>query len=230
MVITMKNILNRIKRSKSESLLHTAKPDQNTLEILELTNAYLNDNKKIVDKINEILWVHRTGFDLLPQTLENIGSGHVFPIGESEYELECSIHLCKLGFYKHSIIALRNVLELGLLSVYWDIDGKSHINIPRWVSSNEPTPFQNKVIKALKKNKRIVEFDQKHSFFTQIKDLYDELSDFSHTKGVSFSSTELSRANFNTFNQASIEKWLGFIETVVAIVITLHILQYPVGL
>ena len=229
-MITMKNILNRIKRSKSESLLHTANSDRNTLEILELTNAYLNDNEKIVHKINELLWVYRTAFDLLPRTLQNFGSGHVFPIDEGGYELDSSFNLCKLGFYKHAIIALRNALELGLLSVYWDVDGKSHINISKWLSSNEPTPFQHKVIKALKKNKRIVMFDKKHNIFRQIQDLYHELSDFSHTKGVNFSSTELSRANFNTFNPASIEKWLGFIETVVAIVITLHILQYPVGL
>ena len=230
MVITMKNILDWVKRSKSDDHFQTRQPDQNTLEILEMTNAYLNENEKIVDRINEMLWVHRAGFDLLPLTLENVGSGHVFPIGESEYELECSMHLCKLGFYKHAIIALRNVLELGLLSVYWDIDGKSHINIPEWLSSNEQTPFRKEIIKVLKKNERIVVFDKAHNIFMEITDLYHELSDFSHTKGVRFSSQELSRANVNTFNQESIRKWLEFMEKVVKVVITLHILQYPIGL
>ena len=228
--VAMKNIPNWVKKSKFENPLRTAKSDQNTLDILESTNAYLHENEEIVGKINEILRVHRTGLDLLPETLENVGSGHVFPIGESEYELESSIHLCKLGFYKHAIIALRNVLELGLLSVYWDIDGKSHINIPEWLSSNEQTPFRKEIIKVLKKNERIVEFDKEHNIFVQITDLYHELSDFSHTKGKSFSSTELSRANFNTFNPESIRKWLDFMGRVAAIVITIHILQYPVGL
>ena len=133
-------------------------------------------------------------------------------------------------FYKHSIIALRNVLELGLLSVYWDIDGKSHINIPEWLSSNEQTPLRKEIIKVLKKNERIAEFDKEHNIFVQITDLYHELSDFSHTKGVRFLAIELSMANFNTFNRESIGIWLDFMERVVTIVITIHILQYPVGL
>lgn len=228
--IKMKNIFNWIKRNKRDDLFQTRQADQNTLEIMEITNAYLNENDAIVARINEMLWVHRAGFDLLPFTLDNVVSGHGFPIGESEYELECSIHLCKLGFYKHAIIALRNVLELGLLSVYWDIDGKSHINIPEWLSSNEQTPFRRKIIKVWKKNGRIVDFDKAHNFFMVITDLYHELSDYSHTKGIRFSSRELSRANVNTFNQESIRKWMEFMERVVKVVITLHILQYPVGL
>ena len=121
-------------------------------------------------------------------------------------------------------------MERCLLSVYWDIDGNSHVNIPKWASSNEPTPFQNKVIKALKKNERIVVFDKEHSIFMQITDLYRELSDFSHTKGIRFSATALSKANFNRFNEDSITQWLDLAERVVKIVIAVHILQYPVGL
>ncbi len=226
----MKNPLNWPKKVTPSRFLHTGQSDRDILEIRELTNAYLQDNEGIVNKINEILWVYRAMIDLIPQTLEKATSGHVFPISECGYELESSIQLCKLGFYKHAIIALRNVLELGLLSVYWDIDGNSHINIPKWLSSNEQTPFHSKVIEELKKNKQIVAFDEEHNIFTPIRDLYHELCDFSHTKGISFSSTELSRGNFNRFNGESIRRWLDFMERVVKIVITIHILQYPVGL
>ena len=190
----------------------------------------MKNNKEIWDKINEALWVYRAAFDLLPQTLENITSGHGFPINEGEYELDSSIQLCKLGFYKHAIIALRNALELGILSVYWDRDGNSHMNIPKWLSSGEPTPFRDKVTKALKKNKRIEVFDKQHNIFREIKNLYGELSDFSHTKGMHFSSLELTESNANTFNGSSVRKWLEFLERVVKVIITLHILQYPVGL
>lgn len=228
--MTMRTILDWVKRSKSNVFLHTGQSDQDILEIQELTHSYLEDNQGIVKKINEVLWVYRAVIDLPPQTLENAASGHTFPISESQFELESSIQLCKLGFYKHAIIALRNVLELGLLSVYWDIDGKSHINIPEWLSSNERTPFRKEIIKVLKKNERIIVFDKEHNIFMQITELYYELSDFSHTKGVHFSAIELSRGNVNTFNRESIGKWLDFMERVVTTVITIHILQYPVGL
>ena len=114
----MKDLLNWVKKRKTNYFLHTGQSDQDILEIQELTHAYLEDNQGIVNKINEILWVYRAMTDILPQTLENATSPHVFPISESQYELESSIQLCKLGFYKHAIIALRNVLELGLLDIF----------------------------------------------------------------------------------------------------------------
>ena len=226
----MRTILKVNNKKKYFNSILAAQSDQNTLEVLEWTNAYLQDNEEKVNKINEILWVYRAMTDILPQTLDNATSGHVFPISESQYELESSIQLCKLGFYKHAIVALRNTLELGLLSVFWDIDGNSHINIPEWLSSNERTPFLAEVIELLKKNQRIEDFDNEHNILTEMKTLYHELSDYSHTKGLSFSSRELSRANFNRFKEESIIRWLDFMERVVKIVITIHILQYPIGL
>ena len=219
-----------MKRNKTDFALITVQSDRNTLQVLEATNGFFDRNKAFADKLSELLWAYRATIDLLPQTPENVISRHTFPLVESQYELECSIQLCKLGFYKHAIIALRNVLELGALSVYWDIDGKSHINIQEWVYSNESTPFQSKVITTLKKHKRIAVFDNKHNIIEQIKSLFGELSDFSHTKGLKFSGVELGKSNINTFNEESVQTWLQYTEKVVQIVIALHILQYPVGL
>ena len=140
------------------------------------------------------------------------------------------MHLCKLGFYKHAIIALRNALELGILSVYWDIDGNSHIKIQNWLSSNQPTPYGKEVYKSLKKNNTIEEFNKKHKILEQIRDLYDELSNFIHTRGTDFSSYTLNKSNLNSFEEKSLRKWFQFFERVVKIIITLHILRYPVGL
>ena len=229
-MISIKNIFNRAKSRKSDSLLFTLQSEKNSLQVLELTNAYLNSNKEVAEKIGDILCAYRVIIDLLPQTLKNKTSGHTIPIIESEYELECSIQLCKLGYYKHAIIALRNVLELGTLSIYWDRDGNSHINIREWVSSNESTPFQSKVIKTLKKHKRIALFDNKHNILQQTTNLFRELSDFSHTKGLFYSGVDLGNSNINTFNEESVRTWFQYMERMVKIVITLHILQYPIGL
>ncbi|MEM4391528.1 MAG: hypothetical protein QXG67_01930, partial [Candidatus Nitrosotenuis sp.] len=135
-----------------KDITHLVNSDENILKVLKQSNDYLEANKKLYLRIDEMVWIHRSLSDLVPQTLENLGSGHIFPLLESEYELESSIELCKLGFYKHALIALRNVLELGLLSVYWDIDGKSHIDIRNWLFSIEPTPFKNTVFTKLRTN------------------------------------------------------------------------------
>jgi hypothetical protein len=211
------------------SLLHS---DKLILQILNETNEYLQQHPETGERIEEDNWIFRSLFQLLPETLETFWSGHIFPIAEAEYELECSIVLCKLGFYKHAISSLRNVLELGLLSVYWDIDDQSHIDIQNWLRSMESTPFRKRVFTKLKRNSNIRTFDDKQNLFEKTSALYGELSDFSHTKGFGYSSRQLNKhqSNVNSFNEMSLTKWLELTQRVVEIISIFHVLKYPVGL
>lgn len=211
------------------SLLHS---DKLILQILNETNEYLQQHPEIRKRIEEDNWIFRSLFQLLPETLETFWSGHIFPIAEAEYELECSIVLCKLGFYKHAISSLRNVLELGLLSVYWDIDDQSHIDIQNWLRSMESTPFRRRVFTRLKKNTKIKAFDDKQHLFDKTTILYEELSNFSHTKGFGYSSRQLNkhRSNVNSFNETSLKKWLELTQRAVEIISIFHVLKYPVAL
>src|SRR3989338_11019390 len=164
----------RPKKSKDTlGLLHSDKLVEN---ILNTSNKYFEDNSEVKIKVDEYNWIFRSLFDLLPETIENFWSGHVFPIAEAEYELECSIVLCKLGFYKHAIVSLRNVLELGFLSVYWDIDDKSHVDIQNWLRSMESTPFRRDVFSKLRTNVNIKNFDDKQKIFDRTTTLYTKLS------------------------------------------------------
>lgn len=222
--------MSRPKKSKDTlGLLHSDKLVGN---ILNTTNKYFEDNSEIKNKVDEYNWILRSLFDLLPETIENFWSGHVFPIAEAEYELECSIVLCKLGFYKHAITSLRNVLELGLLSVYWDIDNQSHIDIQNWFKSIESTPFRSQVFKKLAKNSNIKIFNNKHDIFKKTAELYTKLSNFSHTRGFGYSSRKLNKhhSNVNSFNEAALNKWLELTREVIEIVTIFHILKYPVAL
>lgn len=219
------------KKKLQKNPVHLLNSDENILKILELSNEYLETHKAgIADKIEENIWIHRSLTDLVPQTVEKFWSGHIFPLTEAEYELESSIEFCKLGFYKHAIVALRNVLELGLLSVYWDIEDKSHVDIQKWLRSNEPTPFRRAVFAKLKTNQNIKKFDDKHKIFDETAILYEQLCNFAHTKGIHYSSQKLGNSNINTFNEKSLQKWLEFMTRVLKVVVAFHILKYPVGL
>jgi hypothetical protein len=220
------------KKKQSKDSLFLLHSDKLIMEILNGSNEFIEQNKEIKEKIEEYNWIFRSLFELIPETVENFWSGHVFPVTEAEYELECSIVLCKLGFYKHAIASLRNVLELGLLSVYWDIDDKSHIDIQNWLKSMESTPFRKDVFKKLKTNQNIKTLDEKQQIFEKTTALYTRLSNFSHTKGFGYSSRILNkhRSNVNSFNEDSFKKWLGLMRDVVEIVTVFHILKYPVGL
>lgn len=204
--------------------------DENILQVLEQSNRYLESNKDLSFRITSLLSVFHSLEDLMPQTVEKFWSGHMFPIVEANSELENSIMLCKLGFYKHAFIALRSVLELGLLSVYWDIDGRSHVDIQKWLHSFENTPRKKTMYTKLKTNQNFRKFDDKHEIFNDIENIFKQLSNFVHTKGRSHSNMDLGNSTCNRFNENSLLKWSELVTKVAKSVTTLHILEYPVAL
>lgn len=215
----------------TKNSIHLSNSDERILQVLKESNEYLESKNEISSKIEEIVWIFRYLEDLMPQTVEKFWSGHMFPLVEANTELESSIEFCKLGFYKHALIALRNVLELGLLSVYWDIDDKSQVDIQNWLYSFESTPFRKKtVFPKLKTNQNIKNFDDKHKIFNDIDNLFGELSNFVHTKGRYHSSLDLGNANFNRFNEKSLLNWIEFMIKVVKFIVIIHVLKYPVAL
>ncbi len=215
---------------KTRDPLRLINSDDKILVVLEESNRYFERNKELADSVVERVWIWRSLLSLLPQTTEKVWSGHVFPLVEAEYEVESSAELCKLGFYKHAIGALRNVLELGLLSVYWDIDDQSHIDIKKWLASHEPTPFLRAVFAKLRENDNIKRYDGRYKIFDETAALYGKLCDYAHTRGAQFSSRKLSQANFNTFHEPSVNLWAQLFFAVTKLVVAFHLLKYPVGL
>jgi len=198
--------------------------------VLEATEEYFEKNEEFTEEINEYFWRFRSLFDLLPQTLEKFWSGHVFPFTEAEYEFECSIAFVEMGYYKHAIAALRSVLELGILSVYFDVDDKSEVDIKGWLNSAEPTPFRKNVQKKLLKHPNIYFFSQHYPIFNKFEILYGKLCDYSHTRGARYSSRKLSLSNTNRFHEKSLSLWFGLVKEVVEVIAIFHLLKYPIGL
>ncbi|MBI5005164.1 MAG: hypothetical protein HZC03_00975 [Candidatus Lloydbacteria bacterium] len=221
-----------VKRKLAKDTLLLLHSDKRIFSILDETNAYLEQNLDVKEQIQGCDWVFRSLSELAPLTPEKVFSGHIFPLTEAEYEIECSIVLCKIGFYKHAIASLRNVLELGLLSVYWDINDRAHIDIQNWLRSMEATPFRKTVFAKLSTNENIKTFDKKQNIFEKTAALYEKLSNFSHTRGFGYSSRRLNahNSNVNSFNEVSLKRWLKILDGVVEIVTIFHVLKYPVAL
>lgn len=210
--------------------IHLINSDENILKVLEQCNEYFESNKELSSRIEENLWIMRDLEDLEPATLESLLLGYRFPLIEANSEFESSIALCKFGFYKHAFIALRSVLELGILSAYWNADEGDHLDIRKWLVSLEDTPSRKTVFAKLKMNQNFLKFDNRHKCFSGGDDLFKQLSNFVHTKGHRHSSMELGNANFNRFNEETLLKWLELMTRVTKFVVILHILKYPVAL
>lgn len=210
--------------------IHLINSDEYILKNLNESKVYLNSKIELSSTIDKIMSVFSVLMDLLPQTPDTITSGHVIPIEESHTDLENSIQLCKFGFYKSSIVTLRSVLELGLLSVYWDINNDSQKTIQNWLHALEDTPFKNIIIKKLKTDPNIEKFDSKHKIFKEIEYLFKQLSNYTHSKGYLHSNQNLAKANVNQFNKIAFQKWFDLMKKVVKIVVIVHILKYPIAL
>ena len=203
---------------------------ENFIGVLEITEKYLGKNINFADEINEYIWRFRSLFDLIPHTVEKLFSGHVFPFTEAEYELEGSVAFVEMGYYKHAIATLRNVLELGLLSVYFDVDDRSEVDIKNWLRSAEPTPFRKAVEVKLASHPNVQYFSERYPLFNKLSSLYGKLCDYSHTRGAKFSSHKLSHSNTNQFSETSFHLWFSLMKEVVEILAILHLLKYPIGL
>ncbi|WP_025664798.1 hypothetical protein [Aquimarina megaterium] len=207
-------------------------PDK-SIEVYKKTSGYLLNNSKIKDKIGELGWFYHIIGMTIPQNWDNLFSGHIFPFSESWEELQVSYNLICFGLYKQAFVSLRSALELGLLSVYYNINDEGHKMVKDWLSSKDSndanTPRANTIWKVLLSNENIKKFDNEHKLKENFKEL-GFLHNYVHTKGNKFSN-KLGRfkSNFQTFEPDLIDSWLETYEKIASIVCSLHLLKYPIA-
>src|SRR5437870_4947994 len=103
--------------------------------VRQKTDDFFEQTPSEYERIEGLFDAYRQLGDLIPQTVEKFSSGHYFPFSESEFELTNSLMLAQHGFYRYAFIGLRSVLELGLLSVYWDRSGNAEQEVRGWLTS-----------------------------------------------------------------------------------------------
>ncbi|TCO79415.1 hypothetical protein [Marinisporobacter balticus] len=201
---------------------------ENGVEVYKKTKVYLKE-KNLFDELNELFWVYYSIIDIIPQTNENFSSGHSFPYQDSWDELQISFNLCSLGYYKQAHTSLRSVLELGLLSIYWNINDDGHILIKDWLNSKEDTPRLEQIWKKISKNKNFEAFQKENNIKDRLLKLND-LHNFVHTKGCFYSNrVGFLKSNMNTFEEKAFIKWYKKFKEVVLVVVILHLVKYPLG-
>lgn len=199
-----------------------------SIEVYKKTKEFIQKHL-YEDKITNLGWVYHSICEVIPHTIQNLGSGHYFPILDSWHELQVSTNLSLFGFYKQSMTSLRSGLELGLLSIYWNIDDKGHISVKNWLKSNEDTPRLNDIWKVLIKNRNINIFQTKYDIKTRLLNL-NYLSNYVHSKGHRYSNIiGLAKPNLQTFEEKGFINWLKAFEEVIIVLSTLHLLKYPIA-
>lgn len=207
-------------------------PDK-SIEVYKETEKYFEINPEIKSRVEELGWIYHTVGMIIPQTFDNFWSGHSFPFIESWDELQVSFNQICFGLYKQAFVSLRSGLELGMLSVYFNINDDGHNAVKEWLQAKDKkeadTPSTKTIWKILLQNDNIRKFNEKHDLETIHKDL-GYLHNYVHTKGVKHSnSMGLSKSNSQTFEAKLISKWLESYADIISLVSTLHLLKYPIS-
>jgi hypothetical protein len=207
-------------------------PDK-SIEVYKETEKYFETNPEIKKRIEELGWIYHTVGMIIPQNFENLWSGHYFPFIDSWEELQVSFTQICFGLYKQAFVSLRSGLELGMLSVYFNINDDGHNAVKDWLQSKDikeaDTPFAKTIWKILLQNDNIRKFNEKHDIETVHKNL-GYLHNYVHTKGAKHSNRMgLLKSNFQTFNAELISKWLKSYADIISLVSTLHLLKYPIS-
>lgn len=207
-------------------------PDK-SIEVYKETEKYFETNPEIKKRIEELGWIYHTVGMIIPQNFENFWSGHYFPFIDSWEELQVSFTQICFGLYKQAFVSLRSGLELGMLSVYFNINDDGHNAVKEWLQAKEKkeadTPFAKTIWKILLQNDNIRKFNEKHDIETVHKNL-GYLHNYVHTKGAKHSNRMgLLKSNSQTFEAKLISKWLESYADIISLVSTLHLLKYPIS-
>lgn len=207
-------------------------PDK-SIEVYRKTEVYFEANPEIKNRIEELGWIYHTVGMIIPHNLENFWSGHNFPFTESWDELQVSFNLICFGLYKQAFVSLRSGLELGILSVYFNINDDGHNAVKEWLNSKESdeanTPRANTIWKILLSNENIKQFNEKHNLRKTFDDL-GYLHNYVHTKGAKYSNEMgIFKSNSQTFEAKLISKWLDSYANIISLISTLHLLKYPIS-
>jgi len=207
-------------------------PDK-SIEVYKETEKFFETNPEIKKRIEELGWIYHTVGMIIPQNFENFWSGHYFPFIDSWEELQVSFTQICFGLYKQAFVSLRSGLELGMLSVYFNINDDGHNAVKEWLQAKDKkeadTPFSKAIWKILLQNDNIRKFNEKHDVETVHKNL-GYLHNYVHTKGAKHSNRMgLLKSNSQTFEAKLISKWLESYADIISLVSTLHLLKYPIS-
>lgn len=207
-------------------------PDK-SIEVYRQTVIYFEDNPEIKKRVEELGWIYHTVGMIIPQNIENLWSGHYFPFRDSWEELQVSFNQICFGLYKQAFVSLRSGLELGMLSVYFNINDDGHNAVKEWLQCKNvkeaDTPYTKTIWKILKQNENIRLFNEKHDLETVHKNL-GYLHNYVHTKGAKHSNRMgMLKSNSQSFEPKLILKWLDTYADIISLACTLHLLKYPIS-
>ncbi|MEN6576719.1 MAG: hypothetical protein ABFD90_10275 [Phycisphaerales bacterium] len=181
--------------------------------------------EEIVKFVGLYQWISQQ----FPHTHKSQFSGHFFPWVECYEEMRVSCTLCLMGFYKQAMVSLRASLELGILSVYWNLDDMGHETIQAWLRSETDTPWRKEIWERLNSHKNFRLLQEKYDIGQEFRELSGVLDDYVHSKGAKHCNAVGVRTGHKEFEPLGFRTWYTALERVTKLIMILHLTKYPIG-
>lgn len=182
--------------------------------------------QNLEERVSKLAWAYYSLGNAIPQTFDSFWSGHFFPYTESWDELQISFCLSLFGLYKQAMASLRSGLELGLLSVYWNLNDDGHIAVKQWLRAEEDTPALIEIWNRIERHENFRLFQSKYDIKARLLKLRF-LHNYVHSKGHKYSNyMGIESSNFQTFKPKIFMLWLDTFEEVIRVLCILHCVKY----
>jgi hypothetical protein len=184
-------------------------------------NESLNYIDKLYPKREEFYRVNAFSRNLISLITGQSQQGAVirlFASADSMVELENSLNLALSFQYKSAFDSLRRALEITVLGVYFDLVENDFEKIFNWIHSQVDTPPFSRMVDKISSIKIFIDLNIKFGWKDEIKNYYWKLCDYTHTKGLLKSITELNKTNYfksKQINLNALNEFLSdYIETI----------------
>lgn len=176
---------------------------------VEKSESWFNSHASVKDDLDKAL----SGLNQLSFAIPIFGGSgdnfktiepwhHVF--FEAEQDLDSTVSLLMMGFYKDSLRSLRSYLELNIFALY-NFVNENEPFFQEWLKGKTYTPGIGDMLQKLdEKNRDFNTLNEKLDWNKEIKSLYKELSGFMHTQGALHTHTSLRNSNTTSFSETGI--------------------------
>jgi hypothetical protein len=141
-------------------------------------------------------------------------------------DLRASIYLLLGGYYRQSILCLRNWLEMRLTGIYFGFVNQDRRHYREWMRGKRWAPIGKDLIKQLFSRAEFQKADQKFELRMKLRNLHAELSGFTHGAILGKYDLQSKTDNVPRFNPQSVDLWCDFALRVLRELVFCYFLAY----
>ncbi|MFP4497531.1 MAG: hypothetical protein ACLFQV_04910 [Vulcanimicrobiota bacterium] len=198
----------------------------NIIQVYQKSVRLLQKKPGLLKHIGNLVTAYKEIEFLIPINEQKLLKGEFAPYHYSYSEMENSYQLAMLGFYRHSFIALKRMLDLGMESIYENcfVEKKN-----TWLLQETSLPGWEEIWKKTTCFEGIKNFSLVHEMERNIYGLRNELEKLTKSRELTLTDGKIN-SHINYFNESLFDKWLELLEKTVRNLIVLHLLRFPPGI